>query len=53
MKSIGEAIQFLHAINIAHRDVKVCIASLYRYTVGEYVSEVHVTLLISLIFPAA
>lgn len=23
MKSIGEAIQFLHAINIAHRDVKV------------------------------
>ncbi|KAI1892449.1 hypothetical protein AGOR_G00133480 [Albula goreensis] len=25
MKSIGEAIQFLHAINIAHRDVKVCL----------------------------
>lgn len=23
MKSIGEAIQFLHAMNIAHRDVKV------------------------------
>ena len=28
MKNIGEAIQFLHAINIAHRDVKVC-AALY------------------------
>lgn len=25
MKNIGEAIQFLHAVNIAHRDVKVCI----------------------------
>lgn len=28
MKSIGEAIQFLHAVNIAHRDVKVCITAL-------------------------
>lgn len=29
MKSIGEAIQFLHAVNIAHRDVKVCAIALY------------------------
>lgn len=29
MKSIGEAIQFLHAVNIAHRDVKVGITALY------------------------
>lgn len=27
MKNIGEAIQFLHAVNIAHRDVKVCITA--------------------------
>lgn len=31
MKSIGEAIEFLHAVNIAHRDVKVCIAALHLY----------------------
>lgn len=28
MKSIGEAIEYLHAVNIAHRDVKVCITAL-------------------------
>lgn len=28
MKNIGEAIEYLHAVNIAHRDVKVCIAAL-------------------------
>lgn len=37
MKSIGEAIQYLHSINIAHRDVKVaclypCSARLGRHT---------------------
>lgn len=32
MKNIGEAINFLHAINIAHRDVKVGARNLYDDT---------------------
>lgn len=36
MKSIGEAIQFLHAINIAHRDVKV---NLVLLKIGLFLSQ--------------
>lgn len=51
MKNIGEAIQFLHAVNIAHRDVKVCTTA--REILKITNRCVFHSLLTFLIFPAA
>lgn len=58
MKNIGEAIQFLHAVNIAHRDVKVCITaravSRQRRVLLKITNDCAFhSVLIFLIFPAA
>lgn len=50
MKNIGESIQFLHAINIAHRDVKVSLDA-FTGLLPEESACIFCSVLIFVIFP--